>query len=284
MDFLKDLDLDSLPKKKYMVIKYIVDHPDEVMLMNTADLAKKLKVDPVTVIKSCQEVGLGGFHDLKKKLKENVKRTGGNAPIDIFLSEFEVNTSTDEAIRNALSRDVEMLTKTIEKVSFEKITMACRAIVEARQTYIIGLGYIGSVANYLQSLIRTHLPNTLAITEYNGMLFDYMGHFGKGDVVMAIGFDMCQNQTIKAFKKAKERGATTIVLTDSEYSPLCAYSKHELLVYTAPNYFLSPLIGAFSICNAMKHCIVEMKKPLSTRQSTAYKRLLEEENVYFTGK
>lgn len=283
MDFLKNLDLEALPKKKYMVIKYILDHPDEVILMNTADLAKRLTVDPVTIIKACQGIGLEGFHDLKKKLKTTVRNGHTRAPFDKFLSEFEVNTGTDQAIRNALSRDAEMLSKTIEKVSFEKITQACRAILDSRQTYIIGLGYIGTVANYLQSLIRSYVPHTHAITEYNGMLFDYMGHFGKGDVVIAIGFDQCQNQTIRAFKKAKEKGAMTIVLTDSEYSPLCAYSKHELLIYTAPDYFLSPLIGAFSICNAMVHCIVEMTKPQSTRQTAAYKKLLEEEDVYYVG-
>ncbi len=88
---------------------------------------------------------------------------------------------------------------------------------------------------------------------------------------------------MKAFKRAKEKGSTTIVLTDSEYSPLCKYSKHELLVYTAPDYFLSPLIGAFSLCNAMLHCVVELTKPQSTRRVTAYNKLLKEENVYYQG-
>jgi DNA-binding MurR/RpiR family transcriptional regulator len=281
MDFLKGLDLELLPKKKYRVIKYILDHPDETISLNTADLAKKLKVDPVTIIKACQGIGLEGFHDLKKRLKEQLHSQEKKSAFNQVLSEFAVSTSTDEAIRNALSRDLEMLTKTIEKVSFEKITQASQAIITSRQTYIVGLGYIGAVANYLQSLIRSHLPQTHAITEYNGMLFDCMGLFGKGDVVLAIGFDQCQNQTIKALKKAKERGATTIALTDSEYSPLCTYSKLELFVHPAPNYFLSPLIGAFSICNALKHCIVEMTKPQSTRQSAAYKKLVEEENVYY---
>jgi len=281
MDFLKSLDLESLPRKKHMVIKYILDHPDEAILMNTADLAQRLKVDPVTIIKACQSIGLEGFHDLKKKLKASLRSGSPRTSFNQVLSEFEVNTSTDEAIRNALSRDVEMLTKTIEKVSFEKITQACQAIIHSRQTYIIGLGYIGAVATYLQSLIRSHLPHTHAVTEYNGMLFDYMGHFGKGDVVLVIGFDQCQHQAVKALKKAKEKGATAIALTDSEYSPLCAYSKYDLFVYTAPNYFLSPLIGAFSICNAIKHCIVELTKPQSTRQSKAYQKLVEEEHVYY---
>ena len=281
MDFIKGLDLELLPKKKYRVIKYVLDHPEEIISMNTSDLAKKLKVDPVTIIKACQGIGLEGFHDLKKRLKEKLIRNDKKSSFNQVLSEFAVSTSTDEAIRNALSRDLEMLNRTIEKVSFEKITLACQAIIASRQTYIIGLGYIGNVAVYLQSLLRSHLPQTHAVTEYNGMLFDYMGHFGKGDVVLAIGFDQCQNQTIKALKKAKEKGATTIALTDSEYSPLCAYSRHELFVYPAPNYFLSPLIGAFSICNAIKHCIVEITKPQSTRQSAAYKKLVEEENVYY---
>ncbi len=281
MDFLKSLDLGSLPKKKHMVIKYILDHPDEAILMNTADLAQRLKVDPVTIIKACQSIGLEGFHDLKKRLKQTVREGNARGSFSQVLSEFEVNTSTDEAIRNALSRDVEMLTRTIEKVSLEKIIQTCQAMVASRQTYLIGLGYIGAVATYLQSLLRSHLPQTHAVTEYNGMLFDYMGHFGKGDVVLAIGFDQCQSQTVKALKKAKEKGATTIALTDSEYSPLCAHSKHDLFVYTAPNYFLSPLIGAFSICNAIKHCIVEITKPRSTRQSRAYQKLVEEEHVYY---
>jgi DNA-binding MurR/RpiR family transcriptional regulator len=283
MDFLKNLDLEALPKKRHIVIKYILDHPDETVLMNTADLAEKLHVDPVTIIKACQDIGLKGFHDLKKQLKKNNRSVRPAAPFDKFLREFEVNTGMEGAIRNALSRDVEMLSGTIEKVSFEKIIKACEFILHSRQTYIIGLGYIGAVANYLESLLRSHIPQVHAITEYNGMLFDYMGHFGKGDVVIAIGFDKCQNQTIKAFRKAKEKGATTIVLTDSEYSPLCQYSKTELLVYTAPNYFLSPLIGAFSICNALLHCVVEMTKPQSTRRSAAYNKLLQEENVYYLG-
>lgn len=283
MEFLKSLNLESLPRKKYMVIKYVLDHANETILMNTDELAKKLGVDPVTIIKACQSIGLKGFHELKKKLKNNINRISSKTPIDKFLSEFEVNTTVEEAIRNALSRDVQMLNGTIEKVSFEKIVLASEAIINSTQTYIIGLGYIGAVANYLQSLLRSHIPQVHAITEYNGMLFDYMGHFKKGDVVIAIGFDKCQNQTIKAFRKAKEKGATPIVITDSEYSPLCKYSKHDLLVYTAPDYFLSPLIGAFSLCNALLHSIVELTKPASTRRSTLYKKLLHEENVYYQG-
>ncbi len=38
MDILKSVDLSSLPRKKYMVMKYILDHPGEIILMNTSDL------------------------------------------------------------------------------------------------------------------------------------------------------------------------------------------------------------------------------------------------------
>ncbi len=159
----------------------------------------------------------------------------------------------------------------------QRVAEACNAIINSNQTYIIGLGYIGIVANYLNVLIRSHVPQVHAITEYNGMLFDYMGHFTRRDVVIAIGFDKCQNQTIKAFKTARERGATTIMITDSEYSPLCPYSKYGLFTHNAPNYFLSPLIGAFSLCNALLHGIVEITKPHSTKRSAAYNKLLNEE-------
>jgi DNA-binding MurR/RpiR family transcriptional regulator len=279
MQFLKHVDIDSLPKKKYKVVKYILDHPDEVVLMNTTDLAKKLEVDTVTIFNTCKEIGLKGFHDLKTKLKKSAM--GSHKPFDKFLNEYECNTTVDEAIKNGLQRDLEMLTGTMERISFEKIKLASEAIINSSQTYIIGLGYIGIVANYLYCIGRQHIPQMHAITEYNGMLFDYMGHFKKGDVVIAIGFDKCQNQTIKALKKAKEKGAVTIAFSDSGYSPLCKHSKIDLLTHSAPNYFLSPLVGSFSLCNALLHCIVEMTKPQSTRRVLSYNNLLAEENVYY---
>jgi len=233
--FLKNIDLDSLPKKKYQVVKYILDHPDEVILMKTTDLAAKLGVDTVTIFNTCTEIGLKGFHDLKNKLKEN--GIGAHRPFDKFLNEYECNTTADEAIKNGLQRDMEMLTGTFKRISFEKIKQASEAIIHSSQTYVIGLGYIGSVANYFYCIGRQHIPQMHSITEYNGMLFDYMAHFKKGDVVMAIGFDKCQNQSIKALKKAKEKGATTIALSDSEYSPLCKYSKIDLLTSSEPDYF-----------------------------------------------
>src|SRR6185503_13262257 len=167
MDFFKNIDLDTLPKKKYRVIKYVLDHPDEVISLNTADLASRLKVDPVTIIKACQSIGLAGFHDLKKKLKDTVHHREKKSSFTQVLSEFEISTTTDEAIRNALSRDLEMLTGTIEKVSFEKITLTCQAIIASKQTLIHGLGYIGAIATYMQSLLRSHLPQIHAVTEYN---------------------------------------------------------------------------------------------------------------------
>lgn len=276
---LKDIDLDTLPKKKYRVVKHILDHPEEVILMTTTELAKKLDVDTVTIFNTCKEIGLKGFHDLKSRLKES--GVGTPKPVDKFLNEYECSSSTDEAIKHGLQRDMDMLTGTIERVSFENIKKASEAIVQSSQTYIIALGYVGTVANYFYSIGRQHIPQMHSITEYNGMLFDYMGHFKKGDVVIAVGFDKCQNQVIKAFKRAKEKGAFTIAITDSEYSPLLKYSRIELLTSSASNYFLSPFIGALTLCNALLHCIVEMTKPHSTHRVVAYNKLLGEETVYY---
>ena len=277
MDFIKDINLGDLPKKRYKVIKYALDFPHEVITMKTTDLANRLEVDPLTVFKACKEIGLDGFRDLKDRLKAQKLRS----PMDKFLTEFAVNTGPEEGIRNSFAKDLEMLIGTIGRINPENIQKSAEAIIHSAQTYVIGLGYIGNVANYLQAIVRSHVPQIHSVTEYNGMLFDYMTHFKEGDVVLAIGFDKCQRQTIKAFKRAKVAGATTIALTDSEYSPLSGDADISLLVNSAPDYFLSPLIGAYSVCNALLHCIVEMTRPNSTQRSAEYNRLLAEENVYF---
>jgi DNA-binding MurR/RpiR family transcriptional regulator len=176
---------------------------------------------------------------------------------------------------------MDMLTGTLKQISFSDIKKASNAIIRSSQTYIIALGYVGTVANYFYSIGRQHIPQMHAITEYNGMLFDYMGHFKKGDVVIAIGFDKCQNQTIKALKKAKDKGAFTISISDSKYSPLRTHSRINLLTSPASDFFLSPFVGALSLCNALLHCIVEMTKPQATSRVHAYNKLVIEENVYY---
>ena len=279
IQLLKNIDLESLPKKKYQVLKHILDHPNEVVLMSTKELAERLDVDTVTIFNTCKKIGLKGFRDLKNKLKQH--GISGHKPVDKFLNEYECSTGVDEAIKNGLQRDMNMLNGTIERISFEEVKKASEKIIQSSQTYIIALGYVGIVANYLYSIGRQHIPQMHAITEYNGMLFDYMGHFKKGDVVIAIGFDKCQNQTIKALKRAMDKGAYTISISDSEHSPLSKYSKIDLLTYPASDFFLSPIVGSLSLCNAILHCIVEMTKPHSTRKCIAYNELLSEENVYF---
>jgi DNA-binding MurR/RpiR family transcriptional regulator len=86
---------------------------------------------------------------------------------------------------------------------------------------------------------------------------------------------------IKAFKRAKEKGAFTIAITDSAYSPLLKFSRIGLLTSSASDYFLSPFIGALTLCNALLHCVAEMTKPHSTHRVVAYNKLLAEENVYY---
>lgn len=261
-------------------MQYALDYPDKVVLMRIEELGDKLGVNPATIIKACKAIGLNGYYELKELLKEEVQLTGVDSIFSGMIKEVRAQSNPQKVAQDAIMGDIMMLQKTYDSINFEVIEKIANAIIGSKRTYIIGLGHIGLVANYMERICRSAVPQIHASTEYHGELFLNMAHFTKDDVVLGICLDKCQNQTIGALQLARERKATTISLVDSDLSPLIPCSDYYATINTSNSFYFGSMVGAFCLVNAIFYSIANILKPETVAHFKYYRTMSERENVY----
>ncbi|PIB38441.1 MurR/RpiR family transcriptional regulator [Maribacter sp. 4G9] len=281
MKTINRIDLSKLSKKRRLVIQYALDYPDKVVLMRMEELGDKLGVNPATIVKACKAIGLNGFYELKELLKDEVQLTRVDSVFSGMIKEVRAHSNPQKVAQDAILGDIMMLQKTYDTINFEVIEKIANAIIASKQTYIIGLGHIGLVANYMERICRSAVPQIHASTEYHGELFLNMAHFSKGDVVLAICLDKCQNQTIKALKLAKmEKKSTTISIVDSDLSPLIEYSDYHITINSSNSFYFGSMVGAYCIVNAIFYSIANILKPETVSRFKFFRTMSEKDNVY----
>jgi len=281
MKQINDIDLSQLSKKRRLVIQYALDYPDKVVLMRMEELGDILGVNPATIVKACKAIGLNGFYELKALLRDEVHLTRVDSIFSGMIKEVRAHSNPQKVAQDAIIGDIMMLQKTYDTIDFETIEKIATTIINSKQTYIVGLGHIGLVANYMERICRSAVPQIHASTEYHGELFLNMAHFSKEDVVVGICLDKCQNQTINAMKSAKmEKGATTISIVDSDLSPLIPFSDHYVTINSTSSLYFGSMVGAFCIVNAIFYSMANVLKPDTVSHFKFFRTMSEKENVY----
>lgn len=273
------LDIDSLPKLKRQVLKYLIDHPEEAVFLTVRELASKLNVNTSTIVRAVRELGFKGFADFKSRKKEEYKKklTG----YDSMLDKLKTDSPLEEIINKSLISDQNTITQIVNEISREALVEATKKISKSNRTYIIGLEGARSIASFLGPELRTYLPNVTEITYGNGYLFDFIRSFQPDDVVVGISFGKCIRQTVLAVKAAYSRGITTISITDSKLSPLFKFSKIALLTSSSSDFHNSSFVGAMAIANALINCCAEFNRVRSVEMLEKVKKQWEEENIYY---
>lgn len=277
---IKDICISQLSRKRKLVIQFALDFPDKVVLMRMEEFADHLGVNPATVVKACKAVGLNGFFELKELLKQEVQLTRVDSVFTGMIREVRSQNNPQKVAQDAILGDIMMLQKTYEAISFDVIEKIARAIIGSNHTYIVGLGHLGLVANYMERICRSAVSHIHASTEYHGELFLNMEHFCERDVVVGICLDKCQNQTIDALRFAKDRNATTVAIVDSDLSPLMGESDLSILINSSHSFYFGGMVGAYSVVNAIFYSMANILKEETVNRFKFFRDMSEKENVY----
>ena len=73
----------------------------------------------------------------------------------------------------------------------------------------------------------------------------------QGDVFIGISFPRYSKRTVAAMRFAKEKGATTVALTDSSLSPISELADLHLYARSDMTSFVDSLVAPLSLVNAL---------------------------------
>lgn len=193
--------------------QYILDHLEEVTLLNISQLAKKAHTSEASIVRMAKHLGYNGFFQMRLLLSNDVAQKDSdllnNAPL-----------LTSEKIFSACANRIRSLSSFI---STDDLLCAAKLICEARICHIIGAGNTIPIASDLGFRLQRNGQSCM----YSSLPEQYFNNIALGDssdLVIAISRSGASTQVLKALSLAKKKEMKILVITADPNSQIMDFS------------------------------------------------------------
>ena len=257
---------------------FILESYDKAAFMTASKLGKKVGVSESTVVRFASELGYDGYPDMQKTLQKMIR----NRLTSVQRIEVTNDRIGDQDLLSmVLQSDIEKIRLTLEELDREDFEKAVDAIVSARKIYIMGVRSSASIATFLSFYFNLIFDNVVEVSANTASeVFERLLRVGEGDVVIGVSFPRYSSRTIQAMNFARDRGATTVAITDSEASPLAPISTYTLKARSDMASFVDSLVAPLSLVNALLVAVSRKKNDDLAHTFQTLEEIWEEYGVY----
>ena len=239
----------TFSKGQKRIANFILDSYDKAAFMTASRLGKRVGVSESTVVRFAAELGYDGYPDMQKSLQKMIR----NRLTSVQRIEVTNDRIGDQDLLSmVLQSDIEKIRLTLEELDRDSFEHAVDAIVSARKIYIIGVRSSASIATFLTFYFNLIFDNVVEVSANTASeVFERLLRVGEGDVVIGVSFPRYSIRTVQAMSFARDRGATTVAITDSEASPLAPICTYTLKARSDMASFVDSLVAPLSLVNAL---------------------------------
>lgn len=263
---LKD-NYDRFTGSQKIIGKYVLDNYTEVAFMSATELAEKVGVSDVTIIRFARSIGFSGFAEFKNHIREGLKYF--DPPYKRLSKSFDVLDDKSNLNMQVGKIDLKNLEDFLLSVETEKIQQAVDAIYQADAIYLMGIGSSGVVTAFLTFHLQRMGFKVIAISEGGLVDVEKIMSITEKDLLIVCSFPRYSKPIYNATIFAKKRGAKILTITDSYLSTISMNSDIVFSIKVDNSTFFNSLIVPMELCNILTMSILEREK------EKIYKRLKE---------
>ena len=270
--------MSTFSKGQKRIANYILESYDKAAFMTASRLGKTVSVSESTVVRFAAELGYDGYPSMQRSLQKMIRNR--------LTSVQRIEVSNDrigdqDLLSSVLQSDIEKIRLTLEEVDRQSFDRAVDAIVSARKIYIMGVRSSASLATFLSFYFNLIFDNVISVAANTASeVFETMLRVGAEDVVIGVSFPRYSSRTVQAMNFARDRGATTIAITDSEASPLAPISNYTLKARSDMASFVDSLVAPLSLINALIVAIGRKKNDDLFQTFETLEQIWDEYEVY----
>jgi DNA-binding MurR/RpiR family transcriptional regulator len=247
---------DSLPRQLKNVATYIEQHRPSVMMDRTSDIAAACGVHASAVVRFAQRFGFSGFSDLQAVFRQAYTGAGGSQQsyqqrIRKLIDEKAGDPSGVSVAREFIAASRAGLDELEAGLDDEQFETAVDMLRHAENIYVIGVRRSFAVASYIVYALQHTKKRVHLISGFGGMFREQIRSVKKGDVVIAISFAPYGKETQYCVRAAQHHGAKTLVITDSQLSPLARHASASLFVKEGSAFAFRSLTSTICLCQAL---------------------------------
>ena len=270
--------MSTFSKGQKRIANYILESYDKAAFMTASRLGKTVSVSESTVVRFAAELGYDGYPSMQRSLQKMIRNR--------LTSVQRIEVSNDrigdqDLLSSVLQSDIEKIRLTLEEVDRQSFDRAVDAIVSARKIYIMGVRSSASLATFLSFYFNLIFDNVISVAANTASeVFETMLRVGAEDVVIGVSFPRYSSRTVQAMNFARDRGATTIAITDSEASPLAPISNYTLKARSDMASFVDSLVAPLSLVNALLVAVSRKKNDDLAHTFQTLEDIWDEYQVY----
>ncbi|WP_024905219.1 MurR/RpiR family transcriptional regulator [Robbsia andropogonis] len=247
---------DTLPRQLKSVATYIDQHRANVMMDRTSDIATACDVHPSAVVRFAQRFGFSGFSDLQAVFRQAYTGQGGGAQsyqqrIRKLINEKPGKLSCVAVAREFIEASRSGLGELEAGLDDKQFEAAVEMLRQAENIYVVGVRRSFPVATYTVYALQHTKKRVHLISGFGGMYREQIRSVRKGDVVIAISFAPYGKETQYCVRAAQHHGARTLVITDSQLSPLARHASAYLFVKEGSAFAFRSLTSTICLCQAL---------------------------------
>jgi DNA-binding MurR/RpiR family transcriptional regulator len=238
-------DYGTMSRSERLLADAILAEPVGISQYSASELAERAGVSKATAARFFRRLGYANYKAARVAAREN--RHWGS-PLDA-LTQLTAPLEARGNLGVHLANDVTNLTRTGESIDPAQVNLAVRALAKAPRLFVMGFRNSYSLASYAFGVINTIRPNTLMLTPGNPDLVELLADLGPEDTLFAVGFRRRPLMLRHLMSIARERKATTILLSDTDKSKSAKLANVVLVCENRGAYLFDSYVAGTSMIN-----------------------------------
>ena len=241
---------------------YVLENPNDVAVSSIREMAQAAQVKPNTLVRMARTAGFEGYEDFRAPFREEIRQGSTTFPDRArWLQSQALNGKLGGLYAEMAASAIANIEKTFAAIDVKRLQAAADAIVQARHTYVLGVGINYSLARTFAYLADMALNRVQAIPRAGNLAIDELVRASPKDVLLAMTFKPYRSDVLEAIKIAREQGVTIIGISDSPASPLVAGSEHGFVVPTDTPQFFTSTVAVTAFLETLIAFVIADAKP-----------------------
>ncbi len=271
--------LPGLSGKLAQAARFALDRPDRIALASMRQAASECGVTSPTMLRLSRQVGYQSYNDFRGAFQETLLSEGFGARAGA-LRESGAGQGQASLVGRIAEAAIGNIERSLGGLDQAALTRMVETVMGEGTTYLVASSSAHWVAVLLQSTARMALPGLRVPRADTGFMLDSLGAIGPGDSVLGISIAPYARSTVEALRFAKQRGATTLAITDKRSSPLLEFSDCWLLAGTESPHFYPSWVTVVALTEVLLASIVSQSDQSVLDQIRDMERLRQQSGEY----
>lgn len=248
--------IDQLSIKRQEIIRPILEHPREYVLLSVRAMAQRLRTDPATIVRIVRGLGFGSYREFQRHLHE--LSLAFATSLDTMQSGSR-DVSMPSHVRDSLERDLKNLQGLKNSLDAARLVALAKRFYDSRRIVILAGDLAAYLAHYLEYQISLLGLPIFAATSA-GRILHLVRSVGKKDLVIAISFRRGLRQTIEGAHRARACGAYCVGISDTYVSPLARECDEVFLASIESTSFGASYAAPVALLNAILAAVGQYRR------------------------